>query len=49
MLAFAHFWKPFVGQAVDGKLDLMVLIGEREERAALAHGNSVAKTCSCFS
>jgi hypothetical protein len=26
-----HFWKPYIGQAVGGKLDLMVLIGEAEE------------------
>jgi hypothetical protein len=26
-----HFWKPCVGQAVGGMLDLMVLIGGMEE------------------
>jgi hypothetical protein len=26
-----HFWKPYIGQAVGGKLYLMVLIGGTEE------------------
>jgi hypothetical protein len=30
-----HFWKPYIGQAVDGKLDLMVLIGGMEEQTAI--------------
>jgi hypothetical protein len=29
------FWKPYIGQAVRGKLDLMVLIGGAEEWAAI--------------
>jgi hypothetical protein len=29
------FWKPYIGQAVGGELDLMVLIGGAEERAAI--------------
>jgi hypothetical protein len=28
-----RFWKPYVGQAVGGGLDLIVLIGEAEEAA----------------
>jgi hypothetical protein len=28
------FWKPYIGQAVGDKLDMMVLIGEAEEWAA---------------
>jgi hypothetical protein len=27
------FWKPYVGQAAGGELDMMVLIGGAEERA----------------
>jgi hypothetical protein len=30
-----RFWMPFIGQAVGGELDLMVLTGEAEERAAI--------------
>jgi hypothetical protein len=30
-----RFWKPHTGQAVGGDLDLMVLIGGAEERAAI--------------
>jgi hypothetical protein len=26
-----RFWKPYIGQAVGGELDLMVLIGEAED------------------
>jgi hypothetical protein len=30
-----HFWKTYIGRAVGAKLDLMVLIGGVEERAAI--------------
>jgi hypothetical protein len=30
-----RFWKPYIGQAIGGELDLMVLIGGAEERAAI--------------
>jgi hypothetical protein len=30
-----HFWKPYIGQAVGGELDLMVLIGGAEKWAAI--------------
>jgi hypothetical protein len=26
-----HFWKPYIGQAIHGELDLIVLIGGAEE------------------
>jgi hypothetical protein len=29
------FWKPYIGQAAGGELDLMVLIGGAEERAPI--------------
>jgi hypothetical protein len=29
------FWKPYIGQAVGGELELMVLIGGAEEWAAI--------------
>jgi hypothetical protein len=32
------FWKPYVGQVVGGELDLVVLIGGAEERAAYSLG-----------
>jgi hypothetical protein len=34
-LMVEHFWQPYIGQAVGGELDLMVLIGGVEERAAI--------------
>jgi hypothetical protein len=30
-----RFWKPYIGQVVDGKLDFMVLIGGAEEQTAV--------------
>jgi hypothetical protein len=30
-----RFWKPYISDAVGGELDLMVLIGGAEERAAI--------------
>jgi hypothetical protein len=30
-----RFWKPYIGQALGGEWDLMVLIGGAEERAAI--------------
>jgi hypothetical protein len=30
-LIVGRFWKPYLGQAVGGELDLMVLIGGAEE------------------
>jgi hypothetical protein len=30
-----HFWKFYLGQAVGGELDFMMLIGGAEERAAI--------------
>jgi hypothetical protein len=30
-----HFWKPYKEKAVDGKLDLIVLIGGAEEQAVI--------------
>jgi hypothetical protein len=36
-----RFWKPYIGQAVDGELDLMVLTGGVEERAAIQLGINV--------
>jgi hypothetical protein len=36
-------WKPYIGQAVGGKLDLMALIGGAEERAAKTKGQELGK------
>jgi hypothetical protein len=30
-----HFWQSYIGQAVGGELDLMVLIGGAREHAAI--------------
>jgi hypothetical protein len=35
VLWLGEFWKPYIGQAVGGKLDLMVLSGGAEEWAAI--------------
>jgi hypothetical protein len=32
---WGEFWRPYIGQAVSGKIDLMVLIGGMEECAAI--------------
>jgi hypothetical protein len=34
-VAVGGFWKPYIEQALGGELDLMVLIGVVEERAAI--------------
>jgi hypothetical protein len=34
-----RFWRPYIGQAVVGKLALMVLIGGAEERADIQQDN----------
>jgi hypothetical protein len=31
----AHFWKPYIGQAVGGEMYFMVLIGAADEWAAV--------------
>jgi hypothetical protein len=40
-VSVGHFWKPYTGQAVGGKLDFMVLTGVAEDQAA----NQLEITC----
>jgi hypothetical protein len=44
-----RFWKLYIGQAVDGELDFMVLIGRAEERAGIQYSTRlipVSRSCS---
>jgi hypothetical protein len=43
-----HFWKPYIGQTVGDKLDLMVLIGGEEEWAVIQWEKSMWFMHTCI-